>query len=237
MSRHYVFSFGWLLLLIGFAIHPQLRAEVQSHESIKAVAEEHILTRLQGQELASPPRIVFAELDPRLKLRQCESPLATYDPPSPRDLGRISIGVRCNDNPGWSLYVNAMVAADIPVVISKNPLSRNQVLSAEDIDVQVMASERLFGGYLQDRDQVIGRKMRRDLNPGQPLSTAMLLMPKAVRFGSLVTLISKSGSFEVRMQGKALGTGGIGESVTVENTKSKRKISGVILGQNLVEVR
>lgn len=237
MSEQLRISFGWLLLLIGLATHPQLQADTQSHESIKAAAEQHILERLQGQDLASAPRIVFAELDARLRLRQCESPLATYDPPSPKDLGRLSVGVRCNDNPGWSLYLNALVAADIAVVVSKRPLSRNQVLSAEDIDTQILASERLYGGYLQDSSQVIGRKMRRDLNPGQPLSTVMLVMPKAVNFGNLVTLISKSGNFEVRMQGKALGAGGIGEAVTVENIKSKRKVAGVILGQNLVEVR
>lgn len=237
MSKHFALSFGWLFLLIGFAIHTELRAQTESHENIKAAAEAHILKRLEGQDLASAPRIVFAELDPRLKLRQCQGPLATYDPPSPKDLGRLSIGVRCDDNPGWSLFVSAQVAADIQVVVSKGALSRNQVLSAEDLDTQVLASERLYGGYIQDLEQVIGKKMRRDLNPGQALSTTMLVLPKAVSFGSLVTLISKSGGFEVRMQGKALGTGGVGESIRVENIKSKRKVSGVILGQNLVEVR
>lgn len=237
MSRQFGFSFGWLFLFIGLAMHTQLRAEYQSHTSIKAAAEQHILERLQGQDMASAPRILFAELDQRLSLRECESPLKSYDPPSPRDLGRLSVGVRCDDNPGWSLFISAQVSADIPVVVSKQPLARNQILTADDVDIQVLASERLFGGYLQDINQVIGRKMRRDLNPGQALSPPMLIIPKAVGFGSLVTLVSKSGGFEIRMQGKALGAGGIGESVTVQNIKSKRKIAGIVLGQNLVEVR
>lgn len=245
MSRLLGFSFGWLVLLIGVALHlpvqaeseSQVVSELQTHASIKAAAEQHILGRLKGQNLASDPRIVFSELDPRLRLRQCESPLATYDPPSPKDFGRVSIGVRCNDNPGWSLYLSALVAADIPVVVSKKVLTRNQMLGAEDIEVQVLASERLYGGFLRDNAEVIGKRMRRDLNPGQPLSAAMLVLPKAVSFGKLVTLVSKSGGFEVRMQGKALGSGGVGESVMVENIKSKRKITGIILGQNMVEVR
>jgi flagella basal body P-ring formation protein FlgA len=227
--------------LIGIAAHPQLEAEplseLQTHDSIKAAAERHVQERLKGQDLASSPRVVFSEIDPRLRLRHCESPLTTYDPPHAKDFGRVSIGVRCNDNPGWSLYLSAMVAADISVVVSKKNLARNQVLGAEDVEIQVLASERLYGGFIQKIDEVHGKRMRRDLNSGQPLSAAMLVMPRAVSFGKLVTLISKSGGFEVRMQGKALGSGGVGEAVTVENLKSKRKVAGIILGQNLVEVR
>jgi flagella basal body P-ring formation protein FlgA len=213
---------------------PSLAAE-QPHAGIYQAVEEHIQQRLT--DIPSLPRIEVKPLDRRLSLALCEQPLQTFDPPSLRKLGRTSVGVRCEGAKPWSLFVSAQVSVDLPVLVASQPLSRGSLVQAAHLELRPTNSDQLYNDYLTESEQAIGKRLRRDVKAGELISNGMLLTPKAVKYGAQVTLISRVAGLEVRMRGKALGQGGIGERVAVQNLSSERTVEGVIRASGLVEVQ
>lgn len=224
-----------LSVLIPILVPGNLHADNQSHESIYQAVTQHIQHRLL--DVAAEPRIDVKELDRRRVLSQCEIPLETYDPPSFRNLGRSSVGIRCKGAQPWALYVSVTVSADLPVVVAAHPLSRGAILQPGDLDLRITNSDRLYADYLTRLDQAVGKRLRRNIGGGTTINNGMLLTPKAVKYGNLVTLVTRAGGLEVRMKGKAVGQGGIGERVAVQNLSSKRKVEGIIRSAGLVEVQ
>ncbi len=51
-------------------------------------------------------------------------------------MGKTSIGVRCNDKPGWSIFVQASVRVSVDMLVANRPLAQNTVLSANDFSLQ-----------------------------------------------------------------------------------------------------
>jgi flagellar basal body P-ring formation protein FlgA len=225
----------WLLLslLLGPMQH-KAHADNQSHDAIYQAARDHLLR--QARDLTAEPKIEFGPLDQRLALAQCSKPLEAFDPPSFRRIGRTSVGVRCTGEPNWSLFLSANIIADLPVVVASHNLAMGSVLQASDLRIERISSDQLNQGYLSSLDQVVGKRLRRDLSQGKSLNNGMLLIPKAVQYGNLVTLVNGTGGLEVRMRGKALGHGSIGDRIAVLNLSSKRKVDGIIRSPDTIEV-
>lgn len=75
---------------------------------------------------------------------------------------------------------------------------------------------------------VVGRQARRDLAPGQPIRTYDVQAPEAVKRGEIVTMVLAHGGMIVAAQGRAMETGGIGDTIRVQNTVSQRIVYGAI---------
>jgi flagella basal body P-ring formation protein FlgA len=221
------------LLLTGLLGSPQ--ASEQSHASIYQAVRQHLQQRLAN--VSSSPRIEVKKLDARLNLPACETPLTSFDPPGRHKLGRTSVGVRCTGKRRWSLFVSASISVDLPVVVANRTLSRGSILQASDVRLQIISSDNLSTDYLDQTLQAVGKRLRRNVTSGKVINNGMLMVPKAVKFGNLVTLVSRAGGLEVRMKGKAVGQGGIGERVAVKNLSSKRVVEGTIISTDLIEVR
>ncbi|QFY89517.1 flagellar basal body P-ring formation protein FlgA [Magnetovirga frankeli] len=207
----------------------------QSHASIYQAVHGHIEQRLD--EIEAKPEIQINPLDRRLSLEQCDQPLQTFDPPSFRALGRTSVGVSCEGSKPWSLYVSAQVSVDLPVVVAARPLARNSLVQAADLKLKPVNSDKLYNNYLTRPADALGKRLRRNIKAGDVLNNGMLIVPKAVKYGSRVTLISRLAGLEVRMKGKAMGQGGIGERVAVKNLSSERTVEGIIRASGVVEVQ
>ena len=63
---------------------------------------------------------------------------------------------------------------------------------------------------------------------GGPVLSNMLKQPIILRRGESVSLLARSPTFEVRMEGKALMDGAVGDRVKVRNLRSKRIVEGRI---------
>lgn len=75
---------------------------------------------------------------------------------------------------------------------------------------------------------VVGRQARRDLAPGQPIRTFDVQAPEMVKRGEIVTMVVSRGGMIVAAQGRAMETGGIGDTIRVQNTVSQRIVYGAI---------
>ncbi len=223
---------GALLLALSW---PAPGAELESRAEIARAAERHLAERLAGR-FEEAPRIEAGRLDPRLRLARCTVPLEAFLPPGGREIGSTTVGVRCNGDKRWTLYVPVKVTVFTQVVVAARSLPRGQLLSASDLSLARRDLARLPQGYFRDPAEVAGQQLKRNVTAGQALTPALLKAPRTIRRGERVTLVAGGNGVEVRMPGIALNNAARGETVRVRNVSSKRIVLGVVAGPGLVQV-
>lgn len=219
-----------LALLISVASANVLAdANWESSVRIRATAGEYVSTQTRAGT-----QVTVGVLDERLRLPACEAPLQAQPASGSTLRGAVSIAVRCSSL--WTVYVPVRIQENLPVVVLVRPLARGETITADALELREQDTAQLPYGYLTDPQQAIGRISRRSLSPGSALSPDALESPRAIKRGQLVTLLGRSGSIEVRADGKALGDAGAGERVRVENSISRRIVEGTARDSGVVEV-
>lgn len=221
-----------LILMTGNACS----AIAASHplDDIRDVAVQYV--RSHFSHSAEDIRIVAQKLDARLLLPQCESPLETYLPHGSGVNSNTTVGVRCLGNKPWSVFVPVSVQIYRNIVVASRSLAQNKILKAEDFHTERFDIKRFSGAYLTDQDKIIGKQLIRPVQLGNPLLPNMLKEPILVRRGEIVTLLAKTRTYEVRMQGKAMMDGAYGDRIRVRNLRSKRIIEGKLAKDGTVFV-
>ena len=207
---------------------------IQSHASIRDAARNHAISNASGHTM--PPTVTVNRLDSRLRLSQCSQPLETFSPPTGRKLGRTTVGVRCSGTKPWSLYVPVMVSLIDDVVVTAHNLARGTILNASDLTLEKKDITRLRGHFFNQPTKAIGKALKRSLQQGQVLSSQHMLTPHTIKKGSKITILASSKKIRVRMPGKALSNGTMGELIRVENTHSKKKLEARVISPGVVRV-
>jgi flagella basal body P-ring formation protein FlgA len=149
-------------------------------------------------------------------------------------IGKTSIGVRCNEKPGWSVFVQASIRVSANMLVANRPLAQNTVLSANDFSLQ--NGELGQPGILIDPAQAIGKTLKFAIGAGQVLRQDMLRAPYVVMQGQTATVRVSSKGFSVSSSGQALNNGADGQGVQVRMA-SGQVISGIAATDGSVEVR
>jgi len=222
-----------LCLVLSFA-HASA-AGYQSIDSIKQSARQFVETHTRAN-YGQQGDIEVGRLDSRLKLNQCQLPLEAYLPTGSRDLGRFTVGIRCNDERPWSIHVPVTVAVYQDVIVITKPLPRGTILEQENMRVMKYDMSQLPAGYVEDQQDAVGMELTRRLASDTPLTTNLIRKPKIIKRGQQVSIIARSGGMEVRMMGKALEHGAVGERIRVQNLRSKKKVEGTVTPSGDVRV-
>jgi len=222
-----------LAMLLALAAHAT-EQEFQSHASIAQAAERHLKQSFAQQ--ADQLQIEIAPLDHRLRLSQCDTELASFDPPGGTDLGRTTVGVSCDSPKPWTLYVSANVGLEMPVAVATRDVGRGTPLEPDDLKLQVMDTSHLLRGHFTSIDELVGSRLKRTLRRGQVVTPSMLVVQKTVQRGEQITILSAAGPIEVRSQGKALRDGNPGDLIPVENLSSKKRLEARVVSSGLVSV-
>lgn len=217
-----------LILLALLCTGTAAAAGFQPLDSVHTAAAEYVMRH------SGPGTTVgVAPLDARLRLPACSAALtaaATTATPT-----AVNVAVRCAA-PDWTVHVPVRLTLRQPMVVLKKGVARGEPLSAADLGVEVREVGNAQG-YFSDVSQVAGKILKRPLAAGSIVQPDLLGSPLLVRRGELVTLLGRSGAMEIRTQGKALGDGGAGQAIQVQNTASGRVIGAVVREAGVVEVR
>lgn len=208
--------------------------ELQSRESIEHAAYMHVFEQVQANY--DDAQIVMDSLDKRLRLHACDKPLEAFSNGKKIRLGKQTVGVKCSSPVAWSLYVPVKVKVFKPVVITSRPLAANQIVSKSDIKVVSLDIGSFHQGYIKNPQQIIGQQLKYPLSMGSVINPNSLKQQKIVKRGELISLIAKAGNMEVRMSGKALSDGTLGQRVRVKNLSSKRVVEGIVDGPGVIKV-
>lgn len=209
-------------------------SEIQPLEDITNTARAYVYAQLNQE--GNNIEVSVSQIDRRLKLQRCSQALEAFSPGYGSGTRMSTVGVRCNGEKPWSLYVPVTVKVFKQVVVLKRPVARNAPLGAADIAYEKTNVNRLTGGYFTQLSEIEGKILTQNLAPGAILTPYLLKSPMAIRQGQMVTLIARNSAIEVRAEGKALSRGAVGDRIKVKNLKTKRVIEGVILDNQIVSV-
>ena len=215
---------------------PIVTAETyQSHGSIYWVAKKFIRSHLSSQQ-EQKPEIKVGKLDSRLKLNKCNRNLQAFLPKGGRLMGKTTVGVKCSGKKPWSLHVPATISIYKNIMVAARQLQKGTELTAADVKLKKHDLADLPYGYFEDLKDGIGMKLKRRVLADSVLTPAMLKKQQVISRGQSVSIIAQSGSMMVRMAGKALGNGAVGERIKVMNIKSRKKLEGTVTSSGEVEV-
>ena len=192
---------------------------------IQAVAERFVVAQ------ATPGTNVHAvagRLDERLRLAPCAGELTPQLAPGAVVRPRTSVGVRCPDAGGWSIFVPVAVESEVAVLVARRTLSRGEVPSAGDLEAVTRRVPGLGTQYAVRLADVVGRRLRRPVAAGQPVANDALEPPVLVARGQQVTLVAQLAGVAVRSGAVALDAGGHGDRVRARNAVSGRVIEGTV---------
>lgn len=209
-------------------------AQLQAPAGIQKVAEDYLATHLTAPQDGKV--FVSADaLDPRLRLKPCESQPTGLLPAGARIGARATVGVRCAA-PKWTVYVPVRVETELPVLVLRRALDRNSPLSEADVERTTMRVPGLSASYISSIGELAGRHLRRESMPGTALTVDMLIEDVLVRHGQRVTLVASIGGLEVRAPGEAITDAGPDGRVRVLNLNSRRIVEGQVETRDVVRV-
>ena len=175
-------------------------------------------------------------LDPRMQLPPCPA-LEAFSPPGspPVGAGRINVGVRCNGQVQWSIFVPVNVSIISDYQLTARPLLAGQVISADDLTSATGDLGRLPRGLVTDAAQAVGKSLKVALAAGQPLRKDLLVMPSVVLIGQTVKLQIRGNGLSVSSEGRALNNAAEGQIVQVRMNNGQN-VSGMARAGGVVEL-
>ncbi len=205
--------------------------EKVDHAAIRKVAMEFI----QAKTHALPGKVTLKvdEIDPRIVLAAC-SQLEAFLPAGASLLGKTSVGVRCTEKNGWSLFMSATITSTMNMLISSKPLQQGQVISSGDFNIQ--SGEISQPGIVTDEAQVVGKVIKFSIGAGQLLKQDMFRAPFVVTQGQSVQLTAVGDGFKLRSEGIAMNNAAAGQAAQVK-VPSGQIISGIAQTNGIVEVQ
>jgi len=158
-------------------------------------------------------------------------------PSSPDLLHSRSFNIlfRIEDRPVKNISVRGQIEAlaEIPVLVRDLP--RGTMLEVSDLHLVRRDVVPLRQPYL-DIKSVVGKKAKRNLRQGQPVSRTMVVSPPVVKRGEVVMISLRHGSLAISAKGVARKNGGTGETISVRNINSQRDILCKVIGPGQVKV-
>lgn len=81
-----------------------------------------------------------------------------------------------------------------------------------------------------DPDAVVGLAAKRPLRAGAAVAGRDIAVQEVVKAGEIITLTYDSDGISLSLQAKAVSGGGVGETINVQNTSSKKIVQAVVVG-------
>ena len=127
-------------------------------------------------------------------------------------------------------------AADtgIRIVVPNRDIGRGETITDKDLTFATVPGSALMAGTVTNIAAAKDMEARRMLHAGEAMRTDDLRHPIVVTRGQTVTMLFHAPGVELTAMGRAMGEGGVGDTVTVQNPASFRMILGVITAPGTV---
>jgi flagella basal body P-ring formation protein FlgA len=138
------------------------------------------------------------------------------------DYGQVSVS-------GW-------VDRYAQVVCAARSVSRNTILSAEDLCLERINIAKAPDRLVYDPAEAVGKRVRSSLQTGKYLQEHKLFEVPLVEKGDRVKLLVSAGPVNISTLGVAKTDGGAGDQIRVENLSSEKTVIGRVVDNSTVEV-
>lgn len=209
----------------------------QPLDNIRSGSEHFLRTQLGVSADDQAIQIKAGTLDHRLRLAKCATPLQHSIPQGQRLQGRVAVSVKCIDHQNrWSIFVPVTITQFADVVVTTEAVSRGELLRASQLKLERRPLNLLQHGYLRSIKQAVGQRIKTTLARGQIVSPGQINRPYDIKQGQNVNILAKSTHFSVRIKGKALANGRIGDKIRVKNVSSNKIVEGTVTYNGYVEI-
>lgn len=133
-------------------------------------------------------------------------------------------------------WISADIDAVRPVVASRRSLAAEHVIGPDDLEMKTVSLSKMQDRYAFKPEEVIGKKTRRSVIQGAPISLNVVADVPVMQSGDRVTLLYEEAGFEITATGQAKGLGYVGRQVPVMNADSRRIVYGEVLDAVTVRV-
>lgn len=238
MNRHgFSRTLGVLAVLLLAASRVAAASGIEDHARIRSTAETYAVTVAAGLAPAGASvRATAARLDSRLRLPVCSEALSAFGMAGQTGIPS-SVGVRCEGERPWSIYVPVRVEVIADVVVLAAVAERGARLGAEQLRLEPRDVSGLIRGYLTDIAATEGMVLTRVTQPGTVLDPTLLAPERIVLRGERVQLRAGSGPLQVSVEAEALADAARGERVRVRNLSSGTVLEGVVAEAGVVQMR
>jgi len=209
-------------------------AEMQSLSAVRRAAEGQLRRELDPK--VTGVTFAAAELDSRLRIAACTSPLVVNGKLPRGTQARVLVRVACNSNVHWSLNVPVEIHRATDVLVLRRAVGRGELIRAEDVLVQPRVLSGLTSPFVSRTADLAGRLTRRPVPEGTALTADALDAPLLIHRGQSVVLAARAGGLEVRAPGIALSDAGAEQRVRVRNLHSLKIVEGVADTAGVVRV-
>ncbi|MBA4500899.1 flagellar basal body P-ring formation chaperone FlgA [Marinobacterium marinum] len=148
---------------------------------------------------------------------------------------RITAKVGCNQ-PRWSLFITGHVQIFKPVIMTAGPIVKGSRIQANMLQLREQDITSLNGDYFLRQQDVNGRMARISINADSVITPRMLTHANAVQRGDPVIIEAGRKGVVIRAEGKAQGTGRIGDIIDVINSRSGNTIRAQVTAPGRVRV-
>lgn len=121
------------------------------------------------------------------------------------------------------------------IVVPVHDIARGEVIGKSDLSYQTIAATRSLSQIATSISDLDGREARRLLRAGEAVRDDDVRRPILVTKGSTVTMIFEVPGITLTAVGRAVGEGGLGESVVVLNPVSYRQVTATVTGPGQVK--
>jgi flagella basal body P-ring formation protein FlgA len=147
----------------------------------------------------------------------------------PHHLTLVTKNANANHRP---ILFTCLVKMPPKALVVKSPLPAGHVIGFSDLMWTYSKQE----GESLSVEQIVGMEARHALRPGNPISLNDLRTKPYVRTRDLVTVRAVQGGIIVKRTMRALGTGGIGETVELVTLDGKDRFVAKVTGYHETEV-
>jgi len=212
-----------IFVLFGFT--PTKAADIQDLKSLRQTAENYVESKLSTNSI-SRTEITAGKLDSRLRLTACSIPLVAYTPPGSHLRGNTTVGVRCDSDKPWSIYIAVKIAIYQQAIVSTNSMTRGQIIGDSDISLEEVDISRLRGHSFELKENLVGTKLKTSVKANQIIDSASVCL---ICKGDAVLITASSSVIDVSVAGTALNDGSRGDKIRVQNNASRRIIDAVVI--------
>jgi flagella basal body P-ring formation protein FlgA len=124
--------------------------------------------------------------------------------------------------------------ASYRIVVPARDILRGEVLGETDLTYADVAGSGLASSTVTKFETLTGMQTRRALRAGESLRPDDVRRPVVVTKGQTVTMTFTAPGVELSAMGRAMGEGGLGDTVTVQNPVSFRMVMATITGPGTV---
>ncbi len=142
-----------------------------------------------------------------------------------------------NGSQNVNFWITGQVKVLKIVPVLKRTLFVGQKIQPGDFEYKKREVTFLQNRVNPDKNQIVGKRVRRGLRSGEIIWLDSLERSKALRRGDVVTVVSSNSSWSIAIKAVAQQDGFVGDLVRLLNQVSNKIIMGKVISENLVELQ